>query len=71
MHGVLYLPISFKQFRLQASYKYVSYHKGPNFELISRPKIYTEHQGLLDRTLIIRQDDWKGMEAIFVFRVTL
>jgi len=61
LHATLYLPTSFKRQYLQASYKYVKAFKGVNYEFISRPKIGTEHQGLLNRTLILRPDDWKGV----------
>ena len=68
LHGILCLPISFKKPCLQASYKYVKVLNGVRFEFefISRSKIHYEQQGVLNRSLIICSDDWKGMEVIFV-----
>ena len=66
LHGIIYLPTSFKKLCLQVPYKYVKVLNRVAYEFISRPKIYNGQQGLLNRALIIRSDDWNGMELIFV-----
>jgi len=65
LHGVIYLPTSFKKGELQVPYKYVKILDNNQviFEVISRPKVDSSVQGYLNRKLIIRSNDWQGRYA--------
>ena len=61
LHGVLYLPSSYKRNRFTVSYKYAKILKDSIiFEVIQRPVVFSEHQWQLNRHLIIRENDWTG-----------
>jgi len=61
IHGVLYLPTSFKTEILHVAYKYIKYEESAQvFEMITKPKIKGKTQGTLNRTLVISANDWKG-----------
>jgi len=61
IHGVLYLPTSFKTEHLHVAYKYIKYEESARvFEMITKPKINENMQAALNRTFVIRAEDWEG-----------